>query len=103
MIYAIRSGQRKQATAAADVSNAAKRPAASWPIVREHQTIHIRDQISLWSAREQAGLPRIQSVVWSRRGDIRQDYAHLDKRVVAVAATAAGAGEKREYWKYRCG
>jgi hypothetical protein len=68
---------------------------------QEHQTIHIRDQISFEVCpTSKVGRTRILQQVWPRVvGDIRQD-TRVDKRVVAVADIAGNATDKREYWKW---
>jgi hypothetical protein len=100
-VNAIRSGQRNKQQLLTDVVECREKVCRILADRQEHQTIHIRDQISFQVCpTSKVGRKRIQSAVWPRVvGDIRQD-TRINKRVVAVAATAAGAGEKREYWHW---
>jgi uncharacterized membrane protein YuzA (DUF378 family) len=100
-VYLIRSGQRNKQQLLTDVVECRDKVCLILADRQEHQTIHIRDQISFQVCpTSKGGRKRIQTAVWPRVvGDIRQD-TRIHKRVVAVAATAAGAGEKREYWMW---
>jgi hypothetical protein len=101
-ICKIRSGQRSKQQLLSDVVECRNKAYRTLADRQEHETIHIRDQISFQVCpTSKVGRKRIQTVVWPRVvGDIGHDK-RIHKRVVAVAATAAGAsGEKREYWKW---
>jgi hypothetical protein len=102
-IYTIRSAQRNKQQLLLDVVECRGKVCIILADRHEHQTIHIRDELSFQVCpKSKTGRKRIQSVVWPRVvGDIRQD-TRIERRVVAVAATAAGggAGEKREFWKW---
>lgn len=102
-VYAIRSGQRNKQQLLNDVVDCRDKVYRILADRQEHQTIHIRDQISfLVCPTSKGGRKRIQSTVWPRVvGDIRQD-TRIHKRVVATVVQAgAGAGsERREYWKW---
>jgi hypothetical protein len=101
-VYVIRSGHRnKQQLLLSDVVECRENVYRILADRQEHQNFHIRDQISFRVCpTSKMARKRIQMAVWPLVvEDIRQD-TRIDKRVVAVAATATGAGEKREYWSW---